>query len=325
MQFLPIIFIYRLTLHGRFRMTAKAASPDLVRSITTDGSVWEKVCKTVETGNILRIVQYERLKRESYILKLPGHQYCIKKTGEVLPEKKRAKTRNQNLRYVRQSMQHGRDMINTNVIDLKKTLWITFTYAENMQDVKRVRLDFQHFKQEYQKIVGKFKYIMAVEPQLRGAWHMHVFMIFDEIPWIDYNDIIRVWGKGRVEVQRMYGDVNNLGAYVSAYLCNLPMQNEAQRAGAHNLNIVSDRNGHLYEKSRRIYMYPAGMNIFRFSRGLKKPYEEFLDISEAEKKASAGTLTFEKIANTEIETEKGVYRNSYYTKYYIMPNTENQG
>lgn len=306
-------------------MTAKAASPAYSRSITTDGSVWEKVCKTVETGNILRIVQYERLRRESYIVKLPGKQYCIKSTGEVLPEKKRAKTRNQNLRYVRQSMQHGRDMINTNVIDLKKTLWVTFTYAENMQDVKRVRLDFQHFKRDYEKIVGKFKYIMAVEPQLRGAWHMHVFMIFDEIPWIDYNDIIRVWGKGRVEVQRMYGDVNNLGAYVSAYLCNLPMQNEAQSSGAHNLNIVQDRNGHMYEKSRRIYMYPAGMNIFRYSRGLKKPLEEYIDISEAEKKASAGTLTFEKIANTEIETEKGVYRNSYYTKYYSMPKTENQG
>ena len=323
MHLLPIIFIYRLTLHQKFRMTAKAASPDNVRSITTDG-LWEKVCKTVETGNIIRIVQYERLKRESYIVKLPGHQYCIKKTGEVLQEQKRAKSRNQNLRYVRQSMQHGRDMINTNVIDLQKTLWVTFTYAENMQDPKRVRLDFQHFKRDYQKIVGKFENIIAVEPQLRGAWHLHVFMIFDEIPWIDYKEIIRVWGKGRVEVQRMYGDVNNLGAYVSAYLCNLPMQNEAQLKGAHNLNIVSDRNGHLYEKSRRIYMYPAGMNIFRFSRGLKKPTTEFLDISEAEKKVSAGTLTFEKIANTEIETEKGVYRNSYYTKYYNMSNPDNQ-
>lgn len=305
-------------------MTAKVALPDTVRSISADGSVWEKVCKTVSTGRVLRIVQYERLRRESYIVKLPGKQYVIKKTGEVLPEKKRAKTRSQNLRYVRQSMQHGRDMINSNVLDLDKTLWVTFTYAENMQDVKRVRLDFQHFKRDYEKIVGKFKYIMAVEPQLRGAWHMHVFMIFDEIPWINYNDIINIWGKGRVEVQRMYGDVDNLGAYVSAYLCNLPMQDLAEKQGGHYLNIVKDRDGHLYEKSRRIYMYPAGMNIFRFSRGLNKPVEEYMNISEAEKKASAGTLTFEKIANTEIETEKGVYRNSYYTKYYIMPETEYQ-
>lgn len=265
-------------------MTAKAALPDIVRSISTDGSVWEKVCKTVSTGRILRIVQYERLRRESYIVKLPGKQYVVKKTGEVLQEKERAKTRNQNLRYVRQSMQHGRDMINSNVLDLEKTLWVTFTYAENMQDVKRVRLDFQHFKQEYQKIVGKFKYIMAVEPQLRGAWHMHVFMIFQEKPWIDYNDIIRVWGKGRVEVQRMYGDVDNLGAYVSAYLCNLPMQEQAIKQGGHNLNIIKDKEGHLYEKSRRIYMYPAGMNIFRFSRGLKKPLEEYVNISDAEKR-----------------------------------------
>lgn len=305
-------------------MSKTAGTTAFTSAELDNGAVWDKQCKTVRTGRILRIVQYERLRRESYIIKLPGKQYCIKKTGEVLPESTRAKTRSQNLRYVRQSMQHGRDMVNTNIRNLDKCIWVTFTYAENMTDEKKLYYDFMNFNKAYRKKVGHYKYIVAVEPQGRGAWHMHCFMIFNEKPWIDYNEIIKTWGKGRVEVQRMYGDVDNLGAYVSAYLCNLPLQEKAQSEGGHNLNIVTDRDGHMYQKAQRISMYPAGMQIFRFSRGLVKPTEEFISLDEAEKKASAGTLTFEKMVQANIETEKGTYTNTYYSKYYIMPESEIQ-
>lgn len=305
-------------------MSKTAGTTAFTPAQADNGAVWDRVCKTVQTGKILRIVQYERLRRESYIVKLPGKQYCIKKTGEVLPESKRAKTRSQNLRYVRQSMQHGRDMVNTNIRNLDNCIWVTFTYAENMTDEKKLYNDFHNFNKAYRKKVGHYKYIVAVEPQGRGAWHMHCFMIFNEKPWIDYNEIIKTWGKGRVEVQRMYGDVDNLGAYVSAYLCNLPLQEKAQSEGGHNINIVTDRDGHMYQKAQRISMYPAGMQIFRFSRGLVKPTEEFISLEEAEKKASAGTLTFEKMVQANIETEKGTYTNTYYSKYYIMPENQNQ-
>lgn len=305
-------------------MTKSAGTTVFTPAQLDNGAVWDKVCKTVQTGKILRIVQYERLRRESYIVKLPGKQYCIKKTGEVLPESKRAKTRSQNLRYVRQSMQHGRDMVNTNIRNLDNCIWVTFTYAENMTDEKKLYHDFRNFNKAYRKKVGHYKYIVAVEPQGRGAWHMHCFMIFPEKPWIDYNDIIKTWGKGRVEVQRMYGDVDNLGAYVSAYLCNLPLQEKAQSEGGHNLNIVTDRDGHMYQKAQRISMYPAGMQIFRYSRGLDKPKEEFMSREEAEKKISSAKLTFEKLVTAEISTDKGTYTNTYLSKYYIMPESEIQ-
>lgn len=305
-------------------MATPAGTTAFTSSQVDNGAVWDKVCKIVNTGHILRIVQYERLRRESYIVKLPGKQYCIKKTGEVLLQKTKSKTRSQNLRYVRQSMQHGRDMVNTNIRDLSNCIWVTFTYAENMTDEKKLYNDFRNFNKAYRNKVGHYKYIVAVEPQGRGAWHMHCFMIFDEMPYIDYNEIIKTWGKGRVEVQHMYGDVDNLGAYVSAYLCNLPLQEKAEMEGVHNLNIVTDRDGHMYQKAQRISMYPAGMQIFRYSRGLNKPTEEFMSLEKAEKKASAGTLTFEKMVKAEVNTEKGTYTNTYYTKYYIMHEKENQ-
>lgn len=281
-------------------------------------------CKVVKTGNIIRVVSYMRLNRVSYIERLPAGQYLVKKTGEIKDIQRRAKTRSQNIRYVRQSMQHGRDMVNTNIRNLENCIWVTFTYAENMTDEKRLYLDFKHFNEAYRKKVGKYKYITAVEPQGRGAWHMHCFFIFDHKPWIDYNEIINTWGKGRVEVQRMYGDVDNLGAYVSAYLCNLPLQEKAQSEGGHNLNVVTDRDGHMYQKAQRMSMYPAGMQIFRYSRGLDKPEENFMDIVEAEEKVSSGKLTFDKLVKAEIETEKGTYTNQYFTRYYIMPELNNQ-
>lgn len=287
-------------------------------------SVFEDECKVVKTGQIIRVVTYQRLNRISYIERLPAGQYLIKKTGEIKDIQRKAKTRSQNIRYVRQSMQHGRDMVNTNIRNLENCIWVTFTYAENMTDEKRLYLDFKHFNEAYRKKVGKYKYIVAVEPQGRGAWHMHMFMIFDSKPWIDYNEIIKIWGKGRVEVQHMYGDVDNLGAYVSAYLCNLPLQEKAQSEGGHNLNIVTDRDGHMYQKAQRISMYPAGMQIFRYSRGLEKPTEEFISREEAEKKISSAKLTFEKMVQANIETEKGTYTNTYYSKYYIMPDNQNQ-
>ena len=119
-------------------MATPAGTTAFSSSQVDNGAVWDKVCKIVNTGHILRIVQYERLRRESYIVKLPGKQYCIKKTGEVLNQKTKSKTRSQNLRYVRQSMQHGRDMVNTNIRDLRNCIWLTFTYAENMTNFASV-------------------------------------------------------------------------------------------------------------------------------------------------------------------------------------------
>jgi hypothetical protein len=40
-------------------------------------------------------------------------------------------------------------------------------------------------------------------------------------------------------------------------------------------------------------MYPSGFNLYRNSRGIKQPIEEYCTEEEARKKVSAGTLTFQ--------------------------------
>lgn len=281
------------------------------------------------TGNIIRYSIQSHRNRYNCIKLLPDGQYMDTRTGEVKDRKFTAKTRYDNIKNVRKSMQDGRDFINANVFDLNRTAWITFTYAENMRDPKRLQKDFEHFNENYRKQVGNYEYITAVEPQRRGAFHLHSFFIFDHdiTQALDYRRIIHTWGKGRVEVQYMYGDVDNLGAYLSAYLCNLDLNEKAQTLGYHDLNVVAcERTGKMYEKGQRLGMYPKGMKIFRRSKGIIKPDTEWIEIREAEKriKALAATRTFEQYSEQEIQSKTGTYTNIIYNQYFNINPRENQ-
>lgn len=296
-----------------------------------NGSIWrvsdDGKCKLTTTGNVIRL-QYLRYRPEECpILVLPDNQYCLKSTGEVLGRQKKATSRASNLNYVRRSMARMRDYINTNVVDANNTIWVTFTYVENMRDAKKLYFDFGNFNSEYRKRVGHYEYIAVAEPQARGAWHLHVFFIFEDKPYIDYNLIRHVWGHGRVEVQHMYGDIDNLGAYLSAYLSNYDLREIAENAGnKHDLNIIQrvthDGDTKSFIKGMRLSMYPPEFNMCRPSRGIKKPVEELMSIEDAKKKVSSGKLTYKKAV--EIADEKHNYSNLVYTEYYNTGISESQ-
>lgn len=283
--------------------------------------------KFTATGNIARIQYLSYRPDDCPIVVLPEFQYCIKSTGEVKDRKKNAETRADNITYVRRAMSRGRDYINVNVTDINRTIWVTFTYAENMTDRKKLMTDWRNFNYFYRQKVGNYEYIVCAEPQARGAWHLHVFMIFEEMPYIDYNIIRETWGHGRVEVQHMYGDVDNLGAYLSAYLGNVNLQEIATSAGNyHDLNIVTrlqhDGTEKSFVKGMRLSMYPKGMRIFRVSKGIKKPESELIRLDEAEKKVSSAKLTFSKVC--EINDKEHDYTNLVYTEYYNLKNKDCQ-
>jgi hypothetical protein len=116
------------------------------------------------------------------IKKLNADTYLDLKTGEVLACK-HIGNRAENLSSVAQSLRNLRDILNSNISDTKSCLWVTLTYKENMADPKRLYNDFRKFNQRIQYYLGKNKlphceYIVAAEPQARGAWHAHVVLIF---------------------------------------------------------------------------------------------------------------------------------------------------
>lgn len=282
-------------------------------------------CKLTLTGRVSRLTYLQHKNRENIIKILPGKMYMDKRTGEVKDRQFKAKTRQDNIKNARKSLQRGRDLINTNCLNLSNIVWVTFTYSDNMTDDKHLYLDWKNFNDSYRRKVGGYEYIIAVEPQGRGAWHIHAFLIFDYQPYIDYDLIRNIWGHGRVEVQYLRGDVDNLGAYLSAYLTNAELHDIADSNGYHDLNIVEcERNKKSYAKGQRIYMYPSHMKIFRYSRNIQKPKEEWITAKEAKEKVSSAKLTYEKYVEAEVKSKNGIYTNIVYTEYYNSSSRESQ-
>lgn len=278
------------------------------------------VVRCKQTGNITELMWIEKRNSRMYIRKVDADHYIDLReepnpeTGEcILHEFNRSENRAQNKAGVAKSLALGRDLLNTNIVDVDFCRWVTLTYAENMTDPKRLYEDFKNFNKRLRYKLGeKYEYIVAMEPQGRGAWHAHVVLIFDhKAPYIPNAELAEIWGHGFVKVKRL-DNVDNVGAYLTAYLGDMDLQEAIDtkqiklpaRCNAENVSgegikeveveIDGETVKKKYIKGGRLHMYPPKFNIFRYSRGIKKPTVELMNADKAEKKVSADTLTFEK-------------------------------
>lgn len=238
------------------------------------------------------------------IRKLDRDNYVDIRTGEVF-EFNHITNRSEDVRGIKKSLGRLRDYLNTNVVDVSRCRWVTLTYAENMRNPERLYRDFQKFNQKMRYIYGNYEYITAAEPQGRGAWHLHVVMIFpDKAPYIPNKLMAEKWGQGFVKVKKL-DDVDNVGAYLTAYLGDIEVSEAIELSGGDMRKIKGlgikevevKQDGKEIKKSfikgGRLHMYPPEFNLYRCSRGIKKPETESMTAAEAEKKVSAATLTYE--------------------------------
>ncbi|WP_306569138.1 hypothetical protein [Faecalispora jeddahensis] len=257
-------------------------------------------------GNITE-VRYMKKTPECSIQKLNKDSYVILSTGE-LKEFEHTETRAENLTSVSQSLANLRDLLNTNVTDASHCLWVTLTYKENMQDNKRLYQDFRKFHMRMLHYLKKnslptYEYIVAMEPQGRGAWHAHLVMIFpDKAPFIPNDTLASVWGHGFTKTKPLK-DVDNVGLYLTAYLTDMELPDVISSHGKiiyGDLKAVSvvDEQGKKQTKAivkgARLKLYPPGFRIYRTSRGIRKP--EVINCTEAEAMEEVGDapLTFER-------------------------------
>ena len=265
--------------------------------------------KVIEMGNVIEIQYMSRRNGKQTIQMLKGgEQYIDLGTGEI-KDVVHHNTRADQYKSLYRTFRNVRAIINSNVTDVKKVKWITLTYAENMQDTKRLYEDFKKFNQRFQYYIKKLgysgaEYIVMCEPQGRGAWHCHLLYIFDvAAPFIPNIELERLWGHGFTKTKKL-DDVDNVGAYLTAYLGDMEVQqalddnaDEFQRCVDGNATIKSieiDGDKKYYIKGARLSLYPANFNMYRCSRGIKRPVEYMDYLESAEKKVSAGTLTYEK-------------------------------
>lgn len=210
-------------------------------------------------------------------------EYVDTRTGEY-GEYCRSEDRSESKESLLRTFSRLRDLVNCNA-DPVTTRWVTLTYRENVRDPKRIYRDFTNFFKKFRRWskkegYGDVEYISVIEPQLRGAWHYHCFFIWlDKAPYVDANRVLTpMWGQGYTKCQKIDSS-DNLGAYLTAYLCNIPFPDEPEDSKK-------------FIKHGRLNLYPPNINIYRASRGVKKPVVEVMPYSEAMKKVSAATETY---------------------------------
>lgn len=240
-----------------------------------------------------------------------GYTYQIKKYNST-------QNRAQGPNEIRKTFKRLRSIINTNVTDTRKCKFITLTYAENMTDSKQLLKDLSSFNKRFKRYVSTltdkqgrnlnltYEYISVVEPQARGAWHAHIIYIFNkQIRYIDNNVVCSLWNSGRSESKRGFtttrriDNVDNVGAYLTAYLADIEVPENINQSQFLNLdlnnvqikelsvpeyNSSGDFSGKVkkkFIKGGRLSLYPPGFHIYRCSRGIKRPESRYCTYGEA--------------------------------------------
>ena len=259
------------------------------------------------------------------------HYVCLK-SGEVF-KCNHIDNRSESKFQVGQSLKRLREYINTNVLEPKNCKWVTLTYAKNMQDTKKLYIDFKRFITRFKRRFKDYniEYIVACEPQARGAWHMHLIIIFDRVaPFIPNSTIELLWEQGFTKTTKL-DNIDNIGAYLTAYLGDMELtQENIQELKKYGLNVsqmalkevkeiegIKLKEPKSFIKGGRLYMYPPKFNLYRISRGIKKPNKEYCSYSVAKEKASLLLPTYSKgISLTDTDksfTNKIIYE--YYNTY----------
>ncbi|WP_441299881.1 rolling circle replication-associated protein, partial [Brevibacillus reuszeri] len=175
-------------------------------------------------NHIIEIQHMAKMNTRSRIRKLDKHHYVDLETGEK-KEFSLSVNRGENENSLRQTFKRLRYLINNNFVGKPNELHLIQTYAENMTDHNQLYKDFNKF---IKRLKYKYKdkttidYISVVEPQGRGAWHCHVLMRFNDVEslFIPNAELRELWGHGFVTIKPLK-DVDNIGAYLSAYLTDV--------------------------------------------------------------------------------------------------------
>lgn len=225
---------------------------------------WAEVT-AIKAGSTVRISYQARHTQPPPVRRLPaGAGWVRTDTGEIY----QASGQKSITSSLRKSIEKMRDTINANFTGAKNELMCTLTYADNMQDPARLKQDIKAYIAKLRRRVpGELVYVIAVEPQQRGALHAHLLLRWPDLPSaIIPQEVQRaIWPHGISQVQRISG-IDNVGAYLSAYLLNTSGK-----------------------KGARLHLYPPGMRIWRASRNAARPEEIRGTYSDIKKQLGAGT------------------------------------
>lgn len=247
-----------------------------------------QIAKLKSMGNIKEISLNSRVNHLATIQPLSGKNYILLSTGEVKQFENHADNRTENIRNLQKTFHELADLINANVYpsNADNCRFITLTYAENMRIPEQLYHDFANFNKRFKrymiKMEYKYEYIVVLEAQQRGAFHLHCIYIFDKrAPYIQNDVLAKIWGKGFVNVRSLNRSIDNIGRYLTAYLSDMLVDENSELSPDILGGEIKEMNGKRIVKGARLKMIPVGTRIYRYSRGIKKPIITFMPYGEA--------------------------------------------
>ena len=285
-----------------------------------------------EAGNTIKIRAMSK-KTLQHIQKLSKDEYVTLSTGEVREINHSNTKRIDNEVSVKQTFSRLRDIINANVTKPSRCKFVTLTYKENMTDNEQLKQDLKKYQQRFNYYCQKndiipTEYITVIEPQRRGAFHAHIIYIFiKKAPFISNDDLLKIWEHGFVKITNVDDNVNNVGAYLTAYLTDMPfdeVEDISVLDGVKGYDLktaeTTDENGNkiskAYIKGLRLKHYPKGMRIYRCSKGVKKPEAYNCTYEEAMETVGNAELVYERSIAVidESDTEVNKIHYQHYNK-----------
>lgn len=258
-------------------------------------------------GNIKEIAISDSRNSEATIKPISKDEYLLYSTGEIKQFEHHAIDRTENLRNLQKTMHCLSDLINANVYpeNIDCCRFITFTYSENMQDSEQLYIDFRNFNKRFKRYMEKlghhYEYIITIEAQERGAFHLHGIFIFSKkAPFIENKMLADMWGLGFVSIKAIDKNVDNIGKYLTSYLTDLPVDDTDITPDLMGGDIKEISNKRII-KGARLKLLPVGIRIYRYSRGIKKPKIKSISYGEALKELSDSG--FSKVNEYAIEIE----------------------
>lgn len=284
-------------------------------------------------GHITEVVVMQKRCSGPPVVRIDKDHFMDLRTGELL-EYEHIENRAESTDSIRRTLSHIRALINTNVTVPENCRWVTLTYSENMTDTKRLYKDYVRFWKRFcywckTNGYGKPEYITVQEPQGRGAWHIHAFFIWPvKAPFIPNNEVLwNLWGQGFTKIKSL-DNCDNIGAYFSAYLGDMPLDEVHQLPAADQIRAFgfggieekefANEQGHMkkkkFVKGGRLFLYPPKMNIVRKTKGIKLPVVEKMTYSEAKEKVRSAKQTFSRAY--EVVADDGSVINTICKTYY---------
>lgn len=215
-------------------------------------------------GDRYAVAKWVQCRYRQYIRKVTSTEYEYIPTGEIRQYSQIKSDINR--KNIIEKMNTLKSLIQCNFDGGQDQVFITLTYAENMQDHRRLYIDFNQFWKRLHRHWGidrELIYIAVAEPQERGAWHLHVMVraLNGHNLWLEPADLRRLWPHGsRLECVRLKSD--DIARYYMCYF--LTSVNEMLPRDQWTKSAV---------KGSRLHMYPPMMKFYRTSQNVKRPIE----------------------------------------------------